>query len=96
MTAGQNFKPLFFTLGKSTVRRKVFVDLPYGLGKPCDIDKAVHDATAELYGQGVIDDGSFPVQVNLFVGLEDAEPIASRTVDMEVRPQFTVYQFEVE
>lgn len=91
-----NFKPVYVTVGKSTIRRKVFVDLPHGLGKPCDIDQAVHDAAAELFNQGVIPEGDFPVRVSLFRNFEDLQPIAFRTVDMEVRPQFTVYRMDSE
>lgn len=91
-----NFKPVFVTVGKSTIRRKVFVDLPHGLGKSCDIDQAIHDAAAELFNQGVIPEADFPVQVSLYNHWKDAEPVGSRTVDMEIRPQFTVYQIEGE
>jgi hypothetical protein len=78
--------PVYVTFGGSKMRRKVFVREELSL--------AAGDAASSLYDQGVIEDGDFPVVIAIYRNHEDAEPIGRRTVDMDIRPIFQVYEIE--
>lgn len=84
--------PVWASVGKNNIRRKVFVPLTRGLKTDVGVDEAAHGCVAELYNQGVVGEDEFPVLVMVFESSEGAEPLGQKLVDMEIRPVFTVYE----
>lgn len=83
--------PVWVSCGVGKGMRKVFATLTCPLDSEDGISQAAEGAAAELYDQGVIDEGEFPVVVTVHREAQSA-PLGARLVDMEVRPVFTVYE----